>query len=162
LSSKADFKRFGMKKEEKDIIDEQEYKYGKSDNKERRNIGYLTNRKKRLNIFERILEFFCCCFFSKVAENYDDEEPEDTGNIKIVDFLIFEPKAAMYQVWKFFICFMCMFSCYYYLYITAGRFYVDDDHELIWGYEPYIFATVCIEIAFFVDMILLCFKMYAP
>ena len=45
MSKNPDFKKFGMNPEQKDEIDNQEYKYGKSDNKERRNLNYLTNRK---------------------------------------------------------------------------------------------------------------------
>ena len=44
LSSKPDLKTFGLKPEEKDRLDNKEYKYGKADNKERRNLSYLTNR----------------------------------------------------------------------------------------------------------------------
>lgn len=48
MSNKPDFKKFGMRPEDKDLIDDQEYKYGKIDNKERRNLVYLTNRKSKL------------------------------------------------------------------------------------------------------------------
>lgn len=56
-----------------------------------------------------------------------------------------------------------MFSCYYYLYISIGRFEPEPEvKELMWGYEPYIFATLCIEAVYVTDIILQFFKEYKP
>jgi hypothetical protein len=88
------------------------------------------------------------------------EDQVETGNLKLVDLLVFSENSSIYYTWSFVICFMCMFSCYYYLYCTAGRFYVTKYEDLIWGYEPYIFVTVVIEFTFFIDMIFQFFKEY--
>ena len=71
--------------------------------------------------------------------------------------LIFSELSWVYYLFSCFNFITCMFSVYYYLYVAAGRFHNTDPHhkdELIWGYEPYIFATVMMEFVFFVDMIL--------
>jgi hypothetical protein len=117
-----------------------------------------------LSYVEKFMLIFCSCFnWGKEPPTDPDEEEPETGNVKIVDMLIFSESNPIYNVWNFVICFMCMFSCYYYLYCTAGRFYLAiDDIDLIWGFEPYIFATVCIEFSFFIDMVLQFFKEYTP
>ena len=46
------------------------------DNKERKNIVYLTNRKKKRGLWEKFLDTFCCCFMAN-EESYEEEEEED-------------------------------------------------------------------------------------
>jgi hypothetical protein len=92
LSSKPALKTFGLKPEEKDKLDNQEYKYSKHDNKERVNLRYLTNRKKKLNLAEKLFEY---CF-SPAEEPDPDDEKETAGNIKIIDMLIFSPDSTLY------------------------------------------------------------------
>jgi hypothetical protein len=49
------------------------------------------------------------------------------------------------------------------LYISIGRFEPEPEvKELMWGYEPYIFATLCIEAVYVTDIILQFFKEYKP
>ena len=162
MSKNPDFKKFGMNPDKKDEIDNQEYKYGKSDNKERRNLSYLTNRKPKKTLLERMYHAMCCCFITPDDPDPEEEDEPETGNAKIIDLLIFSENNWIYYLFSLFVSFLCLFSVYYYLYICAGRFHEVTDETMIWGYEFYLFVTLLMEMVFFVDMILLFFKEYTP
>ena len=106
----------------------------------------------------------CCCLISDDPfdpDSEEDDEPE-TGNIKIIDMLIFSENNVIYYLFSLFTSFLSMFSVYYYLYIVANRLHTQTDHAMIFGYEPYLFVTMLMEIIFFTDMLLQLFREYTP
>lgn len=128
------------------------------------------NLKKKIwlqrTLLERAYHFFCGCVITPEDPDPDEEDEPETGNLKIVDLLIFSEKNSLYFIFSMICQALSMFSVYYYLYIiAAGRFYKEQEEHnesLIWGYEPYIFTTIVLEMIFFVDMLLQFFREYTP
>jgi hypothetical protein len=118
---KVDIKKFGLLPKDKEAL----VKFEKGESPERKNILYLTQRKK-YGTFELFMDTFCCCCKSK-EDSFEEEDEKDVANdnIKIIDMMIFSEKNVLYQAFSIIVSFLCLFSSYFYLYVAAFRFSKD-------------------------------------
>ena len=70
-NNKVDIKMYGLKPEEKEELDKYQQQMERSS--KQRNILYLTNRKKKYGVWDRIYDTICCCCPTK-DESFDEEE----------------------------------------------------------------------------------------